>query len=887
MVLLVEKLEQRGFRIAAYIPDSTLLVVGPAELADGMQAWREVVWAGYLSPQYKVAPEWELILAGLQEPSAIEDYSMVQKLPCRWENSTGVPRLGIRVTMPSSSADESGSKGTHPADQQQQGAAELGQAAATDWEQLLAVLCNEAPVGVMPAGSSGAVVWSSPRCLQESSCWEPQAKALQGTSMATPVAAGSATLVRQYFMGGYHVTGVANSTAAFTPSGALIKAVLISGASALQGVEADTGAPIAAPPSYKQGFGRVNLGQSVYLPTSGSTRLQVVDDTTGLNTGGSHSYCIIARNGLVKITLVWTDYPGSPAASKALVNDLDLVVRAAGLNAVPMYGNGGSAADASTPDRENNVEQVVLEGVPGYASIVVQAYSVYAAAGAQPFALVVTGDFQGSLVQLDSGSSGTCQVAVAVITSGPPAATAQAASFAFSTAVCTSPRTYTSLPDGSYIFWVQAQGQSTPAKQSFVQDRTAPMVSFSSTPPATTANATAQIGFSATDLTAVTYTCTLSVTGASSLQAPVYMGTANSTLEEGQYGITLRAIDSAGRVNETAEQSVWVAFTPPTISISSGPSAGAKVTSDTVTFGLAQSTALPSGVAAGIATFETMLVNLDDGYFVFKVYATDIAGNQGSTTATAFQVQGGSAASKKKWIIIGAAAGGGGLLLLHGQEVVRKRLAKAIRRALGSSGTFDSNSAGMWERDINTNAKRLSAAPEAHLSRMEQQQQQQQGSPPEALVARRWELEDCLALEHVFCHYGESCRGGRYDGGPDQFVGPAYVGPAHGTLPGPGLKEPPSTLSPVSPHRAVSACQAAGPKEDAHPFWIFWRPSSGGCITGSGLQVAKRKAEAEAALHTLAAPPAVWEDDKCTHPWPDLEAKSARKVGQDYTYVFV
>ena len=63
--------------------------------------------------------------------------------------------------------------------------------------------------------------------------------------------------------------------------------------------------------------------------------------------------------------------------------------------------------------RENNVEQVVLEGVPGYASILVKAYSVYAAAGAQPFALAVTGDFQGSLLQLDSANSGTCQVAVA------------------------------------------------------------------------------------------------------------------------------------------------------------------------------------------------------------------------------------------------------------------------------------------------------------------------------------------------------------------------------------------------------------------------------------------------------------------------------------------
>ena len=61
------------------------------------------------------------------------------------------------------------------------------------------------------------------------------------------------------------------------------------------------------------------------------------------------------------------------------------------------------------------------------------------------------------------------------------------------------------------------------------------------------------------------------------------------------------------------------------------------------------------------------LQNLDNGYFVFMVYATDIAGNQGSTTGTPFQVEAAGTTSKKKWVIIGAAAGGGGLLLLVSQ----------------------------------------------------------------------------------------------------------------------------------------------------------------------------------------------------------------------------
>lgn len=127
--------------------------------------------------------------------------------------------------------------------------------------------------------------------------------------MATPVIAGSAILVRQYFTDGYYPTGQKIAADAFTPSSALIKAVMISGvllaqrtlrcdvlvwecvvrgrhgsqhcmhaelqellshaanllaatgASSIQGVEADTGLPIDPPPSFRQGFGRVNLGE--------------------------------------------------------------------------------------------------------------------------------------------------------------------------------------------------------------------------------------------------------------------------------------------------------------------------------------------------------------------------------------------------------------------------------------------------------------------------------------------------------------------------------------------------------------------------------------------------------------------------------------------------
>ena len=49
----------------------------------------------------------------------------------------------------------------------------------------------------------------------------------RGTSMSTPVVAGAVALVRQYFMQGYYPTGAAVAANAFTPTGPLLKAVLL------------------------------------------------------------------------------------------------------------------------------------------------------------------------------------------------------------------------------------------------------------------------------------------------------------------------------------------------------------------------------------------------------------------------------------------------------------------------------------------------------------------------------------------------------------------------------------------------------------------------------------------------------------------------------------
>ncbi len=63
--------------------------------------------------------------------------------------------------------------------------------------------------------------------------------------------------------------------------------------------------------------------------------MQIVD-LANLTTGQSDQYCLKALGGPLTVTLVWHDYPAAVSAKTALVNDLDLTVRAAGLNGFPL-----------------------------------------------------------------------------------------------------------------------------------------------------------------------------------------------------------------------------------------------------------------------------------------------------------------------------------------------------------------------------------------------------------------------------------------------------------------------------------------------------------------------------------------------------------------------
>jgi subtilisin family serine protease/subtilisin-like proprotein convertase family protein len=203
-----------------------------------------------------------------------------------------------------------------------------------------------------------------------------------GTSLSAAEVSGALALMQEFFQN----FGRTNSPA-------LMKALLINGARPLT----TPGAFQVHNPTNSQGWGLINLTNSLPVGLSNSfvhaaAPMQLFDQNPddALATGQSHTRFVslsrAATNRPLRITLVWTDPPGNPAASLKLVNNLDLVVTNLDSGEV-FFGNDippGSAFNqpwdintAPNLDVVDNVENVYL--APPLAtnySITVVAHSV-------------------------------------------------------------------------------------------------------------------------------------------------------------------------------------------------------------------------------------------------------------------------------------------------------------------------------------------------------------------------------------------------------------------------------------------------------------------------------------------------------------------------------
>jgi serine protease AprX len=217
---------------------------------------------------------------------------------------------------------------------------------------------------------------------------KPQYGYMSGTSMSSPLVAGCAAIVREYY----------TKKRSHNPSAALLKATLINGTRWLKGD--DSIADIELLPNYHQGFGSVYLPYTIPNNMFPNMRLEFVDTWTTDNlkfneTGDIIRYQFsITQSDWLRVCLVWTDPPGN-----AIQNNLSLVLDKEGDITKKWISNESWPHNLKDLDSHNNVQVIRLEDVkPGRYNIHIIASNLLKQR--QDFALVIYGNLTSDQPQI-------------------------------------------------------------------------------------------------------------------------------------------------------------------------------------------------------------------------------------------------------------------------------------------------------------------------------------------------------------------------------------------------------------------------------------------------------------------------------------------------------
>lgn len=260
--------------------------------------------------------------------------------------------------------------------------------------------------------------------------------------------------------------------------------------------------------------------------------------------------------------------------------------------------------------------------------------------------------------QLAAKSGG---VSTPSITSGPPAATtSSSATFTFTAsptppqfqcqldsaayAVCTSPKTYTSVAPGTHTFRVKAVSgtqQSSPASRSWTVDVTAPPApAFTSKPAAVSSTSSPSFSFTDSE-SGVTFLCKLDAGSYTACTSPKQL----SNLAEGSHTFTVVARDAAGNQSGTTFWT-WTVDTkaPPAPTITAKPPATSSSATNTFAWSDAESgvtfqCSIESGAWFSCSSPYTYTVTKSNNQeHQFAVRARDAAGNASTPTSYKFKV---------------------------------------------------------------------------------------------------------------------------------------------------------------------------------------------------------------------------------------------------------
>jgi hypothetical protein len=194
---------------------------------------------------------------------------------------------------------------------------------------------------------------------------------------------GALLLMRQYLKEGWHPTGTPDSGHRITrASSALLRALAVTAS--------DSNVEPESVPNRQSGWGRLNLSGMMHF-AGDSLALEFADESLGLATGEVYEYRFnVERRVPMTVSLAWTDTAAAPAASRAIVNDLNLELQSPDGNR--FRGNqfymGQSAVNPPYWDSVN-VEEVCRLRLPLAGPWTLRVYGRNVFTARQPFALVV------------------------------------------------------------------------------------------------------------------------------------------------------------------------------------------------------------------------------------------------------------------------------------------------------------------------------------------------------------------------------------------------------------------------------------------------------------------------------------------------------------------